>query len=163
MFCIYFLSQSLKESYEERLLTKVMDDLSMMECASEEQKAAMQEKREWNSSWITQFSVLWTRGLKERRHELLSPLRFYQVIALSFVVGMLWFKSSKDTYQDLTDQVKKIIFFVAITSSLCTHLCFQIGLVFFISLFWGFFTVFTAIFTFPQVCQHMDSCITVSN
>ncbi|KAL0360343.1 UNVERIFIED_CONTAM: ABC transporter G family member 22 [Sesamum radiatum] len=58
---------------------------------------------ECGATWSAQFSILFQRGLKERRHEYLSTLRVVQA-----------------------------------------------GLLFFISVFWAFFPVFTAIFTFPQ-------------
>eukprot|EP00897_Mesotaenium_endlicherianum_P001659 jgi/Mesen1/1520/ME000132S00455 len=83
----------------------------------------------WNATWWQQFSVLWTRGIKERRHEFLSPLRILQIVATSFIVGCLWFDSKLHTQQDVQDQV---------------------GLLFFMVLFWGFFPLMSAIFTFPQ-------------
>ncbi|XP_057814737.2 ABC transporter G family member 22 [Cryptomeria japonica] len=88
-----------------------------------------EDKREWRTTWWQQFSVLMIRGLKERRHEYLSWLRFIQVSSISVMAGCLWWQSKIDTERDLIDQG---------------------GLLFFISMFWGYFPLFTAIFTFPQ-------------
>ncbi|XP_068660263.1 ABC transporter G family member 22-like [Aristolochia californica] len=85
--------------------------------------------KEWGASWWDQFSILFWRDLKERRHDYLSWLRATQVIATSIILGLLWWNSDSSTPQQLQDQA---------------------GLLFFISVFWGFFPVFTAIFTFPQ-------------
>ncbi|XAR69841.1 hypothetical protein NMG60_11001577 [Bertholletia excelsa] len=86
-------------------------------------------KREWGASWCQQFSILFVRGLKERRHDYFSWLRIAQVLATAVILGLLWWQSGGDSPQDIQDQV---------------------GLLFFIAVFWGFFPVFTAIFTFPQ-------------
>ncbi|KAI4378514.1 hypothetical protein MLD38_015982 [Melastoma candidum] len=86
-------------------------------------------KRQWGASWWQQFSILFCRGIKERRHEYFSWLRITQVIATAVILGLLWWQSDSSTLKGCQDQA---------------------GLVFFIAVFWGFFPVFTAIFTFPQ-------------
>ncbi|KAG8073523.1 hypothetical protein GUJ93_ZPchr0006g41583 [Zizania palustris] len=86
-------------------------------------------KREWGTSWWQQYSILFCRGIKERRHDYLSWMRITQVIATSVILGLLWWHSDPSTPKGLQDQA---------------------GLLFFIAVFWGFFPVFTAIFTFPQ-------------
>ncbi|GJP53838.1 hypothetical protein CLOM_g12966 [Closterium sp. NIES-68] len=104
-------------------------ELAGLPASSDADQKSVLQRRGWTAPWLLQFSVLWTRGLKERRHEALSPLRFYQVIALGLICGMLWFGSERNTAMEIQDQV---------------------GLLFFISIFWGFFPLFAAIFTFPQ-------------
>ncbi|XP_031284692.1 ABC transporter G family member 22-like [Pistacia vera] len=92
----------------------------------------MQEKlncRESETTWCEQFSILLRRGLKERRHEYFSCIRVTQVISTAIIIGLLWCRSDASTAERLQDQA---------------------GLLFFISVFWGFFPLFTAIFTFPQ-------------
>ncbi|KAJ7562979.1 hypothetical protein O6H91_03G091500 [Diphasiastrum complanatum] len=96
---------------------------------NEELKEAILEKREWSTSWWQQFNVLLVRGLSERRHEYLSWLRVLQVTAISVIIGMLWWQSKIHNENEILDQV---------------------GLIFFMSIFWAFFPLFTAIFTFPQ-------------
>eukprot|EP00262_Sarcandra_glabra_P001465 TRINITY_DN11583_c0_g1_i2.p1 TRINITY_DN11583_c0_g1~~TRINITY_DN11583_c0_g1_i2.p1 ORF type:complete len:233 (+),score=35.68 TRINITY_DN11583_c0_g1_i2:376-1074(+) len=56
-------------------------------------------------------------------------MRITQVFSTAVILGLLWWHSDSTTPKGLQDQA---------------------GLLFFISVFWGFFPVFTAIFTFPQ-------------
>ncbi|KAK7345195.1 hypothetical protein VNO77_15769 [Canavalia gladiata] len=86
-------------------------------------------KREWGASWDEQYSILFWRGVKERRHDYFSWLRITQVLSTAVILGLLWWQSDANNPRDLQDQA---------------------GLLFFIAVFWGFFPVFTAIFTFPQ-------------
>ncbi|EOA25273.1 hypothetical protein CARUB_v10018588mg [Capsella rubella] len=86
-------------------------------------------KREWGLSWWEQYCLLSLRGIKERRHDYFSWLRVTQVLSTAIILGSLWWQSDIQHPKGLQDQV---------------------GLLFFIAVFWGFFPVFTAIFTFPQ-------------
>jgi len=115
--------------FEQALLPKERAKILNEASAKEELKQAMTAKREWATSWSSQFSVLLVRGLKERRHEYLSYLKFVQVFFISLIVGCLWWRSKRNTEAEVADQM---------------------GLVFFIAIFWGMFPLFTAIFTFPQ-------------
>ncbi|XAR65366.1 Monosaccharide-transporting ATPase [Bertholletia excelsa] len=83
-------------------------------------------ENQWSTSWWMQFKVLLQRGLKERRHESYSGLRIFQVMTVSILSGLLWWHSDTSHIQD------------------------QVGLLFFFSIFWGFFPLFNAIFAFPQ-------------
>ncbi|KAI3885183.1 hypothetical protein MKW98_002575 [Papaver atlanticum] len=83
-------------------------------------------EKQWTTTWWEQFKVLLERGLKERRHESYSGLRIFQVMSVSILAGLLWWHSDPSHIQD------------------------QVGLLFFFSIFWGFFPLFNAIFTFPQ-------------
>ncbi|XP_057504421.1 ABC transporter G family member 22-like isoform X1 [Actinidia eriantha] len=85
--------------------------------------------REWGATWWQQFSILFLRGLKERRHEYFSSVRVTQVISTAIIVGLLWWHSDTSTPKRLQDQAR---------------------LLFFVSVFWAFFPILTAIFTFPQ-------------
>ncbi|XP_051122381.1 ABC transporter G family member 21 [Andrographis paniculata] len=80
----------------------------------------------WTNNWWFQFKVLLSRGLKERKHESYSGLRIFQVMSVSVLSGLLWWHSDANHIQD------------------------QVGLLFFFSIFWGFFPLFNAIFVFPQ-------------
>lgn len=82
--------------------------------------------KKWTNSWWLQFKVLLSRGLKERKHESYSGLRIFQVMSISILCGLLWWHSNPNHIQD------------------------QVGLLFFFSIFWGFFPLFNAIFVFPQ-------------
>ncbi|XP_074274697.1 ABC transporter G family member 21 [Silene latifolia] len=81
---------------------------------------------QWTTTWWEQFKVLLQRGLKERKHESYSGLRIFQVMTISIISGLLWWQSDSSHIQD------------------------QVGLLFFFSIFWGFFPLFNAIFAFPQ-------------
>ncbi|KAH9314022.1 hypothetical protein KI387_022649 [Taxus chinensis] len=119
----------LVEAYEIHVAPEEKDKLTQMNEISEDLKSAVSARREWGATWWNQFSILFFRGLKERRHEYLSFLRIAQVLSTAFILGLLWWQSKIDIPTGLQDQT---------------------GLVFFIAVFWGFFPVFTAIFTFPQ-------------
>nr|GME05617.1 ABC transporter G family member 25 [Ipomoea batatas] len=80
----------------------------------------------FSSTWLNQFSVLLHRGLKERRHDTFNALRVFQVVAAALLAGAMWWHSD---YTDVQD---------------------RLGLLFFISIFWGVFPSFNAAFAFPQ-------------
>ncbi|KAI3997521.1 hypothetical protein MKX01_008128 [Papaver californicum] len=110
------------EKEKQKLMAPIPIDKSLKSLVSS-------PNREWGASWFEQFSILFFRGLKERQHDYLSWLRITQVLSTAIVLGMLWWRSDSSTPRGLQDQA---------------------GLLFFIAVFWGFFPVFTAIFTFPQ-------------
>ncbi|XP_043719161.1 ABC transporter G family member 22-like isoform X2 [Telopea speciosissima] len=127
--------------------------------------------REGGATWWEQYCLLFSRGLKERRHEYLSSLRVIQVISMAIITGLLWWRSDASSPKRLQDQVSTSGSLhgyleleqleILIQNECLAHLwksillviislCLQAGLLFFISVFWGFFPVFTAVFTFPQ-------------
>ncbi|XP_066352953.1 ABC transporter G family member 14-like [Miscanthus floridulus] len=79
----------------------------------------------WTTGWWTQFLVLFQRGLKERRYESFNKLRVFQVLSVATLAGLLWWRTPASHLQDRT------------------------ALVFFFSVFWGFFPLYNAVFTFP--------------
>ncbi|XP_004292538.1 PREDICTED: ABC transporter G family member 22-like [Fragaria vesca subsp. vesca] len=95
----------------------------------EHQKQGRSYSKESKATWWEQFSILFRRGLKERRHEYFCWMRIIQVISTAIIIGLLWWHSNASSAKQLHDQA---------------------GLLFFISVFWAFFPLFTAIFTFPQ-------------
>ncbi|KAJ8649626.1 hypothetical protein MRB53_002649 [Persea americana] len=120
----------LVEAYETRVADKEKKLLLVPIPIAEDLKTKVSSpKREWGASWWEQYSILFWRGLKERRHDYLSWMRITQVISTAVILGLLWWHSDCTTLNGLQDQA---------------------GLLFFIAVFWGFFPVFTAIFTFPQ-------------
>ncbi|KAL1533511.1 hypothetical protein AAHA92_33388 [Salvia divinorum] len=92
---------------------------------------------ECGASWIAQFCILFRRGLKERRHEYLSSLRVIQVISTAVITGSIWWNSNATSFNMVQHP------------SSSNRFQDQAGLLFFISVYWAFFPVFTAIFTFP--------------
>ncbi|KAL0326064.1 UNVERIFIED_CONTAM: ABC transporter G family member 22 [Sesamum radiatum] len=59
---------------------------------------------ECGATWSAQFSILFQRGLKERRHEYLSTLRVVQVISTAVIVGLLWWNSDASSTMKVQDQ-----------------------------------------------------------
>ena len=78
------------------------------------------------TSWCNQFTILLRRSLKQRRHETFTSLRIFQIMAPVLVAGAMWWRSTPLAVQD------------------------RLGLLFFVSIFWGVFASFNAVFAFPQ-------------
>ncbi|XP_010248096.1 PREDICTED: ABC transporter G family member 22 isoform X2 [Nelumbo nucifera] len=126
---LHDIAEYLVEAYETRVAEE-KKKLTVSISIDEELKSKVSSpRREWGASWWQQYSILFWRGLKERRHDYLSWLRITQVLATATILGLLWWRSDSKTMKGMQDQA---------------------GLLFFIAVFWGFFPVFTAIFTFPQ-------------
>ncbi|XP_022151459.1 ABC transporter G family member 22 isoform X2 [Momordica charantia] len=124
------VQEYLVEAYETRVAEKEKRKMLAPLTLDEEMKSKVSSsKRQWGASWWEQYTILFRRGIKERRHEYFSWLRITQVLATAIILGLLWWQSDSRTPKGLQDQA---------------------GLLFFIAVFWGFFPVFTAIFTFPQ-------------
>ncbi|KAG9145491.1 hypothetical protein Leryth_019832 [Lithospermum erythrorhizon] len=81
--------------------------------------------KKWPTSWWEQFWVLLMRGLKERKHESFSNLKFVEVIIVALLAAFLWWKSDINHLQD------------------------QTSLFFFSATYWGFVPILEAIFAFP--------------
>ncbi|CAN1277774.1 ABC transporter G family member 22 [Linum perenne] len=120
----------LVESYETRVAKREKKKLLAPIPLDEEVKMKVScPKRQWGATWWEQYTILFCRGIKERRHDYFSWLRITQVVSTATILGLLWWQSDTSSPKGLQDQA---------------------GLLFFIAVFWGFFPVFTAIFTFPQ-------------
>ncbi|KFK39853.1 hypothetical protein AALP_AA3G297000 [Arabis alpina] len=122
------VKQSLISSYKKNLYPHLKEEVSRTfpEDQMVSRSRAKSLTNRWPTSWWMQFSVLLKRGLKERSHESFSGLRIFMVMSVSLLSGLLWWHSRAYHIQD------------------------QVGLLFFFSIFWGFFPLFNAIFTFPQ-------------
>ncbi|KAL4277228.1 hypothetical protein AHAS_Ahas20G0286200 [Arachis hypogaea] len=124
------VQEYLVEAYETRVAEIEKKKLLVPIPLDEELKSkVLCSKRQWGASWCEQFSILFLRGFKERRHDYFSWLRITQVLSTAVILGLLWWQSDAKNPKGMQDQA---------------------GLLFFIAVFWGFFPVFTAIFTFPQ-------------
>ncbi|KAK8947735.1 ABC transporter G family member 25 [Platanthera guangdongensis] len=77
-------------------------------------------------SWFEEVAVLLRRSIKERRHETFNSIRVFQVAAAACLAGSMWWHSSIHNAHD------------------------RLGLLFFVSIFWGVFASVNAVFTFPQ-------------
>ncbi|CAK7323547.1 unnamed protein product [Dovyalis caffra] len=78
------------------------------------------------SSWFNQFSILLQRSLRERKHESFNTSRVFQVIMAAVLAGLMWWHSDVKDVQD------------------------RLGLLFFMSIFWGVFPSSNSVFVFPQ-------------
>nr|GMD97403.1 ABC transporter G family member 14 [Ipomoea batatas]GME13764.1 ABC transporter G family member 14 [Ipomoea batatas] len=81
---------------------------------------------QWCTSWWHQFKVLLMRGLKERRYDAFNRLRIFQVISVAFLAGLLWWRTPT------------------------SHIADRVAMLFFFAVFWGFYPLYNAVFTFPQ-------------
>lgn len=124
------MRQSLISSYKKNLYHSLKSEIQQncldRNASATGKPSCRSTEKQWNTTWWQQFTVLLRRGLKERRHESFSGLRIFQVMSVSVLSGLMWWHSSTSHIQD------------------------QVGLLFFFSIFWGFFPLFNAIFTFPQ-------------
>ncbi|KAH7681033.1 Taurine-transporting ATPase protein [Dioscorea alata] len=135
------VKQTLVTSYNKTLAPKVKEcinatltrDAVQTETISsnnnkkEEEMQTKKKKKDYcNISWLSQFTILLHRSLKERRHESFSSLRIFQVLATAILAGLMWWHSNINNIQD------------------------RLGLLFFISIFLGVFASFNSVFTFPQ-------------
>ncbi|KAL5123540.1 ABC transporter G family member 21 [Glycine soja] len=121
------IKQFLVSSYKKNLYPLLKQEIQQnhRELAFLNSGTPRSSENQWTTSWWEQFMVLLKRGLKERRHESYSGLRIFQVLSVSILSGLLWWHSDPSHIQD------------------------QVGLLFFFSIFWGFFPLFNAIFAFP--------------
>lgn len=78
------------------------------------------------STWFNHFIILMQRSLKERKHEAFNTLRVFQVITAAILSGLMWWHSDFLNIQD------------------------RLGLLFFITIFWGVLPSFNSVFSFPQ-------------
>ncbi|KAG1331113.1 ABC transporter G family member 25 [Cocos nucifera] len=125
------VKQSLITSYNSVLAPKVKACIAAAVAgdAAETGSESSTKRKERNCSsisWFGQFSILLRRSLKERRHETFNSLRVFQVMAAAILAGSMWWHSNIHDVRD------------------------RLGLLFFISIFWGVFPSFNAVFTFPQ-------------
>ncbi|KAL2956207.1 hypothetical protein AAZX31_18G072500 [Glycine max] len=89
---------------------------------------AIQVKKEWTLSWLDQFDILSRRTFKIRCKDYFDKLRLVQALGIALLLGLLWWKSSTNTEAQLRDQV---------------------GLAFYICIFWTSSSIFGAVYVFP--------------
>ncbi|KAK7346180.1 hypothetical protein VNO80_20695 [Phaseolus coccineus] len=123
--------EALISAYDKNIATKLKDELCSLEVNNYEvirdgsTRNHIKPER-WCTSWWHQFKVLLQRGLRERRFEAFNRLRIFQVISVAFLGGLLWWHTPE------------------------SHIGDRIALLFFFSVFWGFYPLYNAVFTFPQ-------------
>jgi ABC-type multidrug transport system ATPase subunit/ABC-type multidrug transport system permease subunit len=121
--------ENLKSAYEKNISTRLKAELYNPEVNSYTKDASSRsdnKPEQWCTSWWHQFIVLLQRGLRERRFEAFNRLRIFQVISVAILGGLLWWHTPT------------------------SHVADRIALLFFFSVFWGFYPLYNAVFTFPQ-------------
>ncbi|XP_077234759.1 ATP-binding cassette 14 isoform X2 [Tasmannia lanceolata] len=122
--------EALISAYDRNIATRLKTQLCNLDVNNyggyAKEASSFGKMEQWNTSWWEQFKVLLRRGLKERRHEAFNRLRIFQVVSVATLAGLLWWHTPTSHIQD------------------------RIALLFFFSVFWGFFPLYNAVFTFPQ-------------
>ncbi|CAA0806949.1 ABC transporter G family member 9 [Striga hermonthica] len=122
------IQNTLVAAYVTNLSGSVKSEINGADDGSSLHFSRKEPSTRWPNNWWLQFSVLFTRGIKERRHDSFSILKVIEVLVVAIMSGLIWWQSNTSHLQD------------------------QVGLFFFYSSFWGFYPLFQAIFTFPQEC-----------
>ncbi|XP_065879424.1 ABC transporter G family member 14 [Euphorbia lathyris] len=124
------VKEALISAYEKNISTTLKAELFNVDCNYTNKDASSRgfdsKSEQWCTSWWHQFKVLFQRGLRERRFESFNRLRIFQVISVAVLGGLLWWNTPSSHIQD------------------------RIALLFFFSVFWGFYPLYNAVFTFPQ-------------
>ncbi|CAN1334308.1 ABC transporter G family member 26 [Linum perenne] len=111
-----------------------------------------------------QFRIIYRRTFKERCRDYFDKLRLVQALGIAVLLGLLWWKSQTGTEAQLRDQVfsPQLKFLLddqvrhklvhSAFSSLIDgdgFCCCQIGLMFYICIFWTSSSIFGAVYVFP--------------
>ncbi|KAG2542099.1 ABC transporter G family member 26-like [Panicum virgatum] len=78
--------------------------------------------------WFQQFAVLSRRTFRERASDYLDKMRLAQAVGVALLLGLLWWKSKTGNEAQLRDQV---------------------GLIFYICIFWTSSSLFGSVYVFP--------------
>ncbi|CAO2820094.1 unnamed protein product [Amaranthus hypochondriacus] len=128
------VKEAVISGYEKNIYTTLKSELSNLESDntfdSKKDASTFQRRgrkgEQWCTSWWHQFKVLVQRGMKERRYEAFNRLRIFQVLSVAILGGLLWWQTPESHIED------------------------RMALIFFFSVFWGFYPLYNAVFTFPQ-------------
>ncbi|XP_011095241.1 ABC transporter G family member 9 [Sesamum indicum] len=120
------IKQTLVSAYKTNLSESVKSDLADDNEYNEWSLDDQKQLKRWSNTWWGQFSVLFIRGLKERKHETFNVMKVLQVLSVGIMSGLLWWHSDMSHLQD------------------------QVGFFNFSAGFWSYFPAFEAIFTIPQ-------------
>ncbi|WOK95246.1 ABC transporter G family member 26 [Canna indica] len=120
--------QLLQCKYKTDLEPREKEDNHQQITTSIKLQVSSQIKKDWTSNWLEQFIILSKRTFRERRRDYLDKLRFAQTVGVAVLLGLLWWKSKIETETQLRDQV---------------------GLMFYICIFWSSSPLFGAVYVFP--------------
>ncbi|XP_055819828.1 ABC transporter G family member 14-like [Solanum dulcamara] len=123
--------EAIISAYEKNISTRLKAEVCSLDnsnysCTKDVSTRNGVKLEQWCTSWMHQFKVLLMRGLRERRYETFNKLRIFQVISVAFLAGLLWWHTPTSHIED------------------------RIAMLFFFTVFWGFYPLYNAVFTFPQ-------------
>ncbi|KAJ4830670.1 ABC transporter G member 26 [Turnera subulata] len=118
----------LQLKYKTLLEPKEKEENSQNRRAPEHLQLAIQTKKDWTLSWLEQAIIIYKRTFKERRRDYFDKLRLVQALGIAVMLGLLWWKSETRNEAQLRD---------------------QIGLLFYICIFWTSASIFGAVYVFP--------------
>ncbi|KAK1438361.1 hypothetical protein QVD17_04169 [Tagetes erecta] len=125
------IRQKLITSYETNISASLKAELCSLDISNHNHTKEASTRNQvipeqWCTSWWHQFTVLLLRGVRERRFESFNRLRIFQVISVAILAGLLWWHTPTSHIED------------------------RVAMLFFFSVFWGFYPLYNAVFTFPQ-------------
>ncbi|KAA8527088.1 hypothetical protein F0562_008683 [Nyssa sinensis] len=118
----------LQLKYKTELEPKEKEENHRTADTPEHLRLAIQIKKDWTMTWWEQFVILSKRTFKERCRDYFDKLRLVQALGVAVLLGLLWWKSNAATEAQLRD---------------------QIGLLFYICIFWTSSSIFGAVYVFP--------------
>ncbi|CAK7324474.1 unnamed protein product [Dovyalis caffra] len=118
----------LQLKYKTQLEPKEKEENHQRKKVPEPLQLAIQVKKDWTLSWWEQFTILYKRTFRERRRDYFDKLRLVQALGVAVLLGLLWWKSKTGSEAQLRDQV---------------------GLMFYICIFWTSSSIFGAVYVFP--------------
>lgn len=118
----------LQLKYKVLLEPKEMEGIHQIPKAPERLQIALQVKKEWTLTWCEQFRIVFKRTFKNRWRDYFDHIRLLQAFGVACLLGLLWWKSNTTTEAQLRDQV---------------------GLLFYICIFWTSSSIFGAVYVFP--------------
>ncbi|CAA2956338.1 ABC transporter G family member 14 [Olea europaea subsp. europaea] len=118
-------------AYDNNISTRLKTELCSSDATSYNYRKETSTRSDikpdqWCTTWWHQFKVLLLRGLRERRFDAFNRLRIFQVLSVAILAGLLWWHTPT------------------------SHIDDRIAMLFFFSVFWGFYPLYNAVFTFPQ-------------
>ncbi|KAL8462165.1 hypothetical protein ACS0TY_033295 [Phlomoides rotata] len=118
----------LQHKYKVELESREKEENHQTAKVPEGLKSAVQVKKDWTLTWLEQCRILFKRTYKERWRDYFDLLRLIQSFGVAVLLGLLWWKSNTRTEAQLRD---------------------QIGLLFYICIFWTSSSIFGAVYVFP--------------
>ncbi|KAM7279657.1 hypothetical protein ACFE04_006791 [Oxalis oulophora] len=118
----------IKLKYKTQLEPKEKEEDHKQRKITEQLQLAVQVKKDWTLSWWSLFTIIYRRTFKERKRDYFDKLRLVQALGVALLSGLLWWKSKTDDEAHLRDQV---------------------GLMFYICIFWTSASIFGAVYVFP--------------